>query len=82
MKIEFYGEPKMDRDEAGRYRRLDEHEVPVSVEDGGWATIAQFGSADQQGVFVRVQSWDETKEHAPMRKLIGHRVKVTVEIVD
>ena len=29
MKIVFYGEPKMERDEAGRYRRLAEHEVPV-----------------------------------------------------
>lgn len=52
-----------------------------SREDGGAALIARFDDKDT-GMFVRVQSWDETGEHAEFKKFEGKRVRVTVEVID
>jgi hypothetical protein len=52
------------------------------AEDGGQALIAEFGDADRQGLFVRVQSWDESEAHDLMRLMIGRRVSITIEAVD
>ena len=49
---------------------------------GGQALIAEFSSTGETGLFVRLQSWDETKRHEEMAQLMGHRVRVTVEIID
>jgi hypothetical protein len=82
MRTTFYGTPVMARDEAGRYRRLAEHEVPVSIEDGGQARIMEFDSPGEEGIFVRIQSWSESKEHGAMDLLMGRRVRVTIEVID
>ena len=82
MRTTFYGTPVMARDEAGRYRRLAEHEVPVSIEDGGQARIMEFDSPGEEGIFVRIQSWSASKEHGAMDQLMGRRVRVTIEVMD
>ena len=51
-------------------------------DDGGRALIQQFDDAADDGLFVRLQSWSEKKEHPAMEALIGKRVRITVEVVD
>lgn len=60
--------------------------LALSVEDRGMAVIAEFEEnrlldSDPQ-MFVRLQSWDDKKEHPLINSLKGHRVRVTVEIVE
>lgn len=56
----------------------------LSVEDSGCALIESIGqdSDDDTGMFVRVQSWDETKEHKDFNAFKGKRVRVTIEVVE
>lgn len=56
----------------------------LQVEDGGQAIIATIGGngPEERGVFVRIQSWDETREHAEMNKLLGKKIKVTIETIE
>lgn len=82
MKTTFYGTLVPERDEAGRLRRLAEHEAPVSIEDGGQAMIAELTDGREEGLFVRVQSWDPGREHAEMRSMMGRRISVTIEVLD
>ena len=82
MRTTFYGTPVMARDEAGGYRRLAEHEVSVSIEDGGQARIMEFDSPGNEAILVRVVSWSESKEHGAMDQLMGRRVRVTIEVMD
>lgn len=47
---------------------------------------------EERGLFVRVQSWDEKRtgskvkseafEHESARKLIGKKLRITVEVID
>jgi len=54
-------------------------------EDGGKALIATVydevpARTDQDtGMFVRIQSWDETGQHAEARQIEGKRVRITIE---
>lgn len=80
MKTSFYGTLVPERDAAGRLRRVAEHEIPVEVDDGGQAMIAEFSGSGE--LFVRVQSWDETKQHGWMSQLMGRRIRVTIEAID
>lgn len=84
MKIEYFGQLVKERDKAGRLRHVDEYEIPVKVEDGGQALIAEFyaGEHDEPGMWVKVVSWDETRDHALMNQFMHKRVKVTVEVLD
>lgn len=84
MKIEYFGQLVKERDQAGRLRRVSEYEIPVKVEDGGQALIAEFyaGEDDESGMWVKVISWDETLDHALMKQFMNKRVKVTVEVLD
>lgn len=52
----------------------------VSKEDSGMAQIIEIGG--ETGIFVRIQSWDETKEHQKLSTLMGKHVRVTIETVD
>ena len=56
----------------------------IAVEDGGMAKMYQFVPNDDkdEGMFVRLQSWDEYKDHVDFDKLIGKKVTVTVEVED
>jgi len=65
----------------------DEFEDGVSFdkEDGGRALIAHFEQKDceeeEAGLFVRLQSYDETKIHKDAQALVGKRVRITVEVI-
>jgi len=34
------------------------------------------------GMFVRVCSWDENKNHEDFKKFVGRRIKITIETID
>lgn len=56
----------------------------IDIEDGGQAlifTATQDDEEDIDGMFVRVQSWDETKKHKEMSQFIGKKIKITVEVI-
>jgi len=61
----------------------------IDVEDGGQAIIATTsldakGNPDGRGagVYARITSWDEKKKHTEMKKLLGRKIKVTIETID
>lgn len=66
----------------------------IETEDGGCAKIMTFSGEetctdaehqnfeDPDGMFVRVQSWSDFKQHTDFDKMVGKRVKVTVELLD
>ncbi len=65
--------------------------VDISTEDGGCAMIAENlpidteNSDEDNGMFVKIQSWDERDEdeaHLDMKKLDGKRVRITIEVLD
>ena len=59
-----------------------------SIEDGRKAMIAEpfkfdtFASDDENGMFVTLQSWDEDTEHLDLSRLIGKKIKITIEVFD
>lgn len=54
----------------------------VQTDDGGQALIYSLYDDDKEnGLFVRIQSWDESKEHEDFKKLVGKRIKVTIETI-
>ncbi len=61
--------------------------LEVSKEDGDCAMIAENlpidteNSDDDTGMFVKIQSWDESGKHTDMEKLVGKKVRVTIEII-
>ena len=72
------------------YKFSAEFEVPMvgqkstsdlNIEDGGRALICEVPTPDDETFFVRLQSWDDTKEHATFKKFAGRLVRVTVETV-
>lgn len=82
MKTEFYGTLVFSRKPSGRLRHFAQYEVPVQQEDGGQAWIAEFGGPEDEGMFVRLQSWDSTGSHEHMRELLDKRIRITVEVLD
>jgi hypothetical protein len=70
----------------------------VEPDDGGASLMVQFDDVPSgryiprderpaeafvsETLFVRVQSWDEEKAHHDFRRLVGKRVRVTIEILD
>lgn len=70
---------------------VGERELRVWLEeDSGQTRIAHFDLMDdhdelgidqEDGIFVRLYSWDETKVHADWEQLKNKRIRVTVEIV-
>lgn len=57
-------------------------EESIKREDGGMAIISEVAPVNDDAFFVRLQSWSEDKQHTTMGRLIGKRVRVTVEVVD
>jgi hypothetical protein len=54
-------------------------------EDNGAALIAEYVTELEQGddcMWVKLQSWDETKRHRTLRAMEGKRVRITVEVVE
>ena len=56
----------------------------VDREDGGMALIGHGieENPEHEGFFVRLQSWDETKEHKTFNQLRDRKLRVTVEVID
>jgi len=49
-------------------------------QDSGMAKDLCFDNGDEHEIFVRVQSWDETKKHTNLTKLLnGGTIRVTIE---
>jgi len=59
-------------------------ERDVEVEDGGSAKIVCVDGAMQEdnGMFVKLQSWDEELKHTDFNKFVGRKVRITVETID
>jgi hypothetical protein len=53
----------------------------IESDDGGLAMIIEIDGGEDEPVFVRLQSWDSTKQHPVLRQLGGKRLRVTVEVV-
>lgn len=56
----------------------------VETEDGGCAKnfhVEDEGDADWNGMYLKLQSWDETIEHTELNELVGKRIKITIEVV-
>jgi hypothetical protein len=57
-----------------------EGKVESTTEDSGQAKIAEVSGPD--AFFVRLHSYDETKQHAAFAQFDGKRVRVTIEVVE
>lgn len=53
-------------------------EKMIQKEDGGQSLSIEL-SSEQSNLFVRILSWDEYKTHQDFHRLIGRRIKVTIE---
>lgn len=53
-------------------------------EDGGQALLGDVENVDPNDphTFVRVQSWDTAGLHTQLIRLIGKKIRVTVEVID
>lgn len=56
----------------------------LDIEDGGQARIysMDYKPEDTNGLFVRLQSWDETKCHKLFEMFQGKRIRITVESIE
>lgn len=50
-------------------------------EDSGAALVAQIDDEKEDGLFVKIQSWDEDCLHTDASALTGKQVRVTVEVL-
>jgi hypothetical protein len=55
----------------------------VITEDGGCAKIVNVVDEpdEEKGIFIRLQSWDESKEHKDFHQLEGKKVRITIETI-
>jgi hypothetical protein len=55
----------------------------ITKEDSGQAQILEVADeAFEDGIWYRIISWDETCQHADMKRLIGKKIRVTLEILE
>jgi hypothetical protein len=66
------------------FTKAKEGEAELDSEDGGCALIATLDGNEEKdaGIFVRVQSYDEYKKHEDFSKLLGKKIRVTIEVVE
>jgi len=58
-------------------------EEDIETEDYGHAKIVGvYGTLEEDCLFVKIQSWDDFKEHQMFKSLIGKKVRVTIEVID
>lgn len=54
----------------------------IDIDDNGQAKIFTCeNSEDENRMFIRIQSWDETKKHEEFNKFVGRKIKITIETV-
>lgn len=53
----------------------------IEVEDGGQAKIfaADNPTMEDNGMYVRLISWDEHKLHTDFNKFVGKKIRITIE---
>lgn len=62
--------------------------VNCEEEDSGSALIAEIGrdpeleDSDNDGFFVRIQSWSDDGSHKTMNEFKDKKVRVTIEIIE
>lgn len=63
-------------------KRLNPEEA--QKEDGGQAIIFTVSEPfeEENGMFVRIQSWDDKKEHTDLKKFEGRKIRITIETID
>lgn len=59
----------------------------TDIEDRGQALITTIDSdgtneEENNGMFVRIQSWDENKQHEEFKKFEGRKIRITIETID
>jgi len=56
----------------------------TDVEDGGQAIITHITEPTDtdNGMFIRIQSWDEQLKHEEFKKFEGRKIRITIETVD
>lgn len=67
---------------ATAWQAVAERLGDIDVEDGGRARIARVCRAGDDDFWVALHSWSEDRHHVFFDRLIGRRVRVTVEILD
>lgn len=75
----------------GEVRKSTHRDPSFDIEDSGQAiiitalepvTTKELVDSGGNGMFVRVQSWDDDRIHADLRQFNGKRIRVTVEAID
>lgn len=56
----------------------------IDIQDSGMAQIFEVDNytGDETELFVRVQSYSNSKNHSVMDSLHGKRIRVTIEVLD
>lgn len=62
-------------------KKVFEQVPSVDAMDNGRSLSLCLDDEDSD-LFVRVHSWDETRKHEEFRRLIGKKIRVTIEIVE
>ena len=59
-------------------------ERDIDTEDGGQAKIfaTSLNQEEDNGMFVKVCSWDENNNHDEFNKFIGRKIKITIETIE
>lgn len=61
----------------------DWNEIDLDRQDGGMALIYNIEDETIPEIFIRLQSWDETKKHNIFKDCFaGRKIKVTIETLD
>jgi len=66
---------------------IEDYPDNFEVEDSGCAKYFEVSSIDFPCLFVRVHSWDDTKQHRNMNKIIDtfyekKGIKITIETIE
>jgi hypothetical protein len=59
--------------------------LETHTEDSGCAILGDISGEEDEGLFVRLQSWSESPDgqaHNVIRSLTGKRIRVTIETLD
>jgi len=58
--------------------------IEVRKEDGGQALIFEMSEdmESESGIYIKIVSWDEEKNHTEFNSFIGRKIKITIETID
>jgi hypothetical protein len=54
--------------------------LDVERDDGGQSLIVELSFEDDNGLFVRVMSWSEEKNHPTFDQMRGKKIKVVLTV--